>query len=495
MLDFLRKLESSFKKNGHRNAIYQNGTSYTYAELSLAISKIRSLIQTNTETNEKVIAVVCHDDLETYASIFALWFEGRGYLPLNPEMPEIRNEAIVLQSGVKTILNSKKENLFLKHRVIHSADLSATEVNQPSLIVSDSCIAYYLFTSGTTNLPNCVPITFSNLESFIRSFNRLGFDFSFRDRFLQMFELTFDLSIVSFIMPLFYGACVYTVPRGKIKYSYIAELIEDYHITVALLTPSILTLLRPHFKDIKASSLRYCFFCGEALHADIVEEWFKCIPNATIYNFYGPTENTIFCTSYAVKRFGNNESCNGILSIGKPMESNIVLIVDEEDKSLANGKVGELCLAGPQLTMGYWNNHERNAAAFLNITTDGATNMFYKSGDLCKYSENGNLLYIGRKDLQVKVQGHRVELSEIEFHVKTFLKSTTIAVRYIHSEIILFIESSEFETFDLMAYLKKNLPFYMLPKRIEFIDTIKLNSSGKTDNSYFKSLMIKNENR
>ena len=182
-----------------------------------------------------------------------------------------------------------------------------------------------------------------------------------------MFDLTFDLSIMSYFIPLTIGASVYTVPFSGIKYTNIYQLLEEHDITFALMVPSIINQLKPYFDEIKLEKMRYSLFCGEALHEDITAMWSQCIPNAQIENVYGPTEATIFCTRYTFKKKGANKSVNGILSIGKPMKNNFCFILNNADSIAKVNEKGELCLAGEQLTAGYINNEEKNQEASRNL--------------------------------------------------------------------------------------------------------------------------------
>ena len=130
---------------------------------------------------------------------------------------------------------------------------------------------------------------------------------------------------------------------------------------------------------------------------------------------YGPTEDTIFCTQYAYDKNGENKTHHGVLSIGLAMEGTITIIIDEDNNPLPVGEIGQLCLGGTQLTPGYWKNEEKNKEAFFYLQFNGLLQRFYKTGDLCKCDEQGDILYLGRIDFQTKIQGFRVELSEIEF--------------------------------------------------------------------------------
>ena len=162
------------------------------------------------------------------------------------------------------------------------------------------------------------------------------------------------------------------------------------------------------------------------------------------------------------------------------------IIIDDNNQILSHGNTGQLCLGGVQLTPGYWKNEEKNKETFFDIEYKGKMERFYKTGDLCLADADGDILYLGRIDFQTKIQGFRVELSEIEFHVKAFLdKLNAVAIALTdpigNTELGLVIESGEFSTEGLQEYMKEKMPSYMIPKRIAFIGTFPLNVNGKTD--------------
>ncbi len=498
-MQLVTSLQNSIKKYDNRNAFFINGIFYSYFNLAETISRIRKAVQLNTLESEKNIALVANDDLETYASIIALWFEGKAYVPLSPETPKDRNENIIHQAQIKTIIDSSNKPLFPEYNLIESKKLSSTPIDLIPKNTSNQELVYILFTSGTTGQPKGVPITRANLTGFITAFEEMRLDINETDRCLQMFELTFDLSVMSYLIPLLCGACIYTIPKDKIKYSYIFELMDEQKLTFSLMVPSMLHYLRPYFNEIDAPDMKYSLFCGEALPLDVTEEWSKCLPNAKIYNVYGPTEDTIFCTSYAFTGTAKNKSHNGVLSIGKAMEGTFTIIVDENNQVLSFGTNGQLCLGGVQLTPGYWNNEEKNKEAFFYIDYKEKQTRFYKTGDLCYLDENGDIMYVGRLDNQIKVQGFRIELSEIEFHAKSFLgKINAVAIAIAdavgNTEIGLVIESKEFNTTLLYDYMKEKIPAYMIPKRTEFTDKFALNANGKTDRNKLKELFFSLKN-
>lgn len=486
MRQILLDINNSIIHNEARNAFFINNKYCSYIEFGHSITKIRAAIQREIGANEKQVGLVSNNDLETYAAIIALWMEGKAYIPLSPEMPEERNRIIIDQASIKTIIDSSDFPFITFEHIIQSKYLQSEKIDLMPVDSDDNELAYILFTSGTTGQPKGVPITRKNLQSFVSSFWNIGFELNEQDRCLQMFELTFDLSVVSYLIPIIRGACIYTIPKDKIKYAYIEELMETHKLTFSLMVPSILQYLRPYFSEIVCPEMKYSLFCGEALNEDITEEWSRCIPNAKIFNVYGPTEDTIFCTSYCFSRYGKNKSKNGILSIGKAMDGNKTIIINEQNDLIMDGSEGELCLGGSQLTPGYLNNISKNLDSFFYLKNESGVERFYRTGDLCVMDDEGDILYLGRMDSQIKIQGFRVELSEIEFHVKSFLnKSNAIALTIPDAlgnlEICLVIEDDAFDIQVLSSYLRLKVPEYMVPKKIKFLKRFPLNLNGKID--------------
>ncbi len=495
----LEPFVKTIRKFQDRNAFCINETFYTYNQFGFAVTKIQEALRLLPES-EPHIGLVVNDDLETYASIFALWLEGKAYIPIHPQQPAERNAEIIKQVKIITILNSSNNNPVdidnNQFKIIKTSELSVN-ASVPNIIkkTNDDNYAYILFTSGSTGKPKGVPISRKNLAGFVNAFQELNIDINENDRCLQMFELTFDLSVMSYLIPLLKGACIYTIPQDQIKFSYIDLLMEEHKLTFSLMVPSILNYLRPYFKEIKYPDLKYSLFCGEALHEDITKEWSNVVPNAKISNVYGPTENTIFCTSYLFNRKGENKSYNGILSIGKEMYNTKVIITDEKNNILPFNTKGELCLSGIQLTPGYWNNKEKNDEVFFYANIDGKKVRFYKTGDICVMDKNKDILYIGRSDSQTQIQGFRVELSEIEFYIKRYLPDRNVVVitysnQMHNTELGVCIEGKEIEEDKLFKFLKTKLPSYMIPGKIKFINKFPLNMSGKTDKNRLKEIMI-----
>lgn len=313
------------------------GVSYTYADLGKQIAAIRQALR-SAEHGSHHVGLVTNDDIQTYASIFAIWMEGQAYVPLHHTQPEERSNEIIGQANIGLVLNSLKGKSFNAGQVLCTGDLPAADFTDESVIVPDTSLAYILFTSGSTGTPKGVPITRENLVVFMDAFMAAGFNITAKDRCLQCFDLTFDVSVQSFLLPLMHGACTYTIPHDQIKYSYVYGLMDDHQLTFLVMAPSMIRYLRPYFDEIDVPSVRYCILTAEASPLDLVDEWAKCIPNAEILDFYGPTEATIYCTYYRYKRNGVNKQLNGMLSIGVPMEGMTGLILDDQRKPLPGEK-------------------------------------------------------------------------------------------------------------------------------------------------------------
>lgn len=478
-----------------RNAFCIDGKHHTYGEFWTLVSKIRTGLR-KLDLADYKIGLVVNDDLETYASIFAIWMEGKGYVPLHPKHPIERNLDIVVQAGLQKVLDSNLNTKIDDSLVVKTEEFNSLPLTTDIIDVSDEALAYILFTSGSTGKPKGVQISFKNLDSFVSAFLDTGFQLDQTDKCLQSFDLTFDVSVQSFLIPLIHGASVYTVPHDQIKYSYVFGLLDDHELTFAIFAPSMIHLLRPYFHEIDLPNLRYCILTAEASPIKLVKEWAACIPNSQIFNFYGPTEATIYCTYYEVKLSDKIKEANGLLAIGKPFNGVNIAILDEHLKPVTKGDKGEMFVSGDQVTSGYWNNPDRNKETFEVLDFNGSPQRFYRTGDLCLEDEDGDFLYYGRLDNQVKIQGYRIELGEIEFHARESIGGKN-AVAFIYpghtgsNEIALCLETNNIDKNAILASLKSKLPPYMIPSKINNLDEFPLNTSDKVDRKQLKTLIEK----
>jgi len=487
----LERIRESCEKFPERNAFYIRKRYYNYNELAGKITSCRKIIAKLNPKKASLIGVITHDDIDTYASIFALWFEGYVFVPISSRNPAHRNGSLIEQTGLKYILSSQQESMVIpESHVSKLVKLSlpvSDEINLRFPEMRGNDLLYILFTSGSTGVPKGVMLNRSNFDNFLDNFIGIGYEFSEEDRFLQIYDLSFDASLHCYVLPLCFGACVYTVPQDEVKYTYSLKLMRDHEITFAKMPPSTIYYLRSFFKDIKLEKLRYSLFGGEPLHVDIAMEWLQCIPNARMQNVYGPTEVTINCTYYdcgpakvPIKSF------NGIVSIGKTFGDSKSIIIDEMGEAVCDGARGELCISGSQVTDGYFKNPGKTNSAFIAIKTVHGDLKYYRTGDMVMRDPDGDLLYIGRVDNQVQIQGFRVELGEIESNARKFPGSGQLAAIALPSDvgnmqIFLIMENFNGQPEEMREFLKEKLPSYMWPVKIISISEFPKTVGGKID--------------
>ena len=503
-MNFLEKIAENFERFEDRNAFCIKEQFFTYGELNELCCGIVDIIKKNISGKQNTIGVITYDDPETYASILALWFTGNIFVPINPRNPETRNIDIIKQAEIKTVLTSvgiisnlvKSQNV----KVLKTKDLATGSgilyENQRAFKNNQDAdnIFYLLFTSGSTGKPKGVPISFRNLDSFINDFISFGYEFTPDDRFLQIYDLSFDASVRWYTIPLVTGGCIFTVPQDEIKYLYALQLMTKHELTIVEMPPSAMSYLRPYFKSIRLEMIRYCLFGGEALDYGLVADWSDCVPNATIQNIYGPTEATINCFIYDWNRNHPDKQFNGIVSIGKPFGANLAMVADNNHQQVKSGIMGELYVAGPQITPGYWKNKEKNKESFVVLNIDKRQERFYRTGDLALVDNDGDFMYCGRKDEQVQVDGFRVELGEIEHHARELLKSVNVAATSVRSnkltiEIHLFVEDMNADITELKKYLESRLPIYMQPFKIHKIEEFPKSAGGKVNKQELRRIL------
>lgn len=494
---FLEQLIKIFEVHGKRNAFCINDTFYTYEELMLHATAIQQQILQKGGSNTGKVALLTSEKIEDYASILACWFLGYAYVPVNPLMPAERISKIIEDAEIDCVLTATDNaedkfhelklgttvNAIITNNTI-TGSTAALQFNLPDL----QDVAYILFTSGSTGVPKGVPITHANIEAFIDSYNALGIPTDEHDRYLQMFELTFDVSVASYLMPLLTGACVYPVSSKGIKYLNVIKILKKHKVTIATIVPSIIKYLKPYFDEITLPCIKCCILTAEAINEKLAFEWMKVIPAAAVYNLYGPTEATIWCTGYLLPGVEeHSKSHNDIIAIGQPFKNVATLIVNTDLSEVPLREKGELLLCSTQLTSGYVNNTERNTESFVEINGD----RYYKTGDICYLDEQGDIYYCGRKDDQVKVQGFRIELGEVDMLVKKHMPEfSTVVIKYEDqnniTQIGLIVEGGKDE--GLLSRLREFLPYYMVPQKVVYVDVLPQNSSNKIDKVKLKAL-------
>jgi amino acid adenylation domain-containing protein len=495
----ISKVKQNIETFSTNQAFVINETGVTYAQFGQLISNIRNLLRSIPYHKNEIIGIVTNNDIETYASIYALWFNGLCFVPINPLFPINRNRAIIEQTSIRFVLSSKDatEDIITSNeiQILSTKNLPDSPINLTLPELSDEDLMYILFTSGSTGVPKGVPINRGNVNGLVSGFFSIGYTLNENDKFLQMFDFTFDISVLCYVLPLCIGASVHTIPLDNIKFFAIYHILQKHQITVAMMVPSVIAFLRPYFNKIRLPDVKLSLFSGEALYDEIVAEWANCAPNAIIQNYYGPTEATVDCILFNWdKSTRKTKTYNGIVAIGKPFGDTKALILDDDGCVVSGFEKGELCISGNQVTTGYYKLPEKNESSF--VTINGFR--YYRTGDLVYRDNDGDLLFCGRIDHQVQIHGYRVELGELEHVSKQIAGNIQVAaIAYEralgNTEIHLFLESCSISIPEVAIYLQKVLPSYMQPIKIVNLETFPLTSSGKTNRNEFLNMIEKQQ--
>jgi amino acid adenylation domain-containing protein len=528
MLDNPRTLATGFLRSAERYpnrvALEIGSTKITYEGLYYSANSLARTILRNVPAGGPALtAVFAYRSATAYAGILGSLMAGHGYVPLNPNFPPERTNTMLRRSGCRSlivdaaaqpqlaeVLHQLTEPILIilpecvdtseyaarspQHRFAGAAELNGDCTNSPRNSSPDA-IAYLLFTSGSTGVPKGVAVAHRNVVHFVETaVERYQIEES--DRFSQTFDLTFDLSAFDMFVAWERGASVCCPSRKALLNP--VQFIRDERLTVWFSVPSVALMMKQlgALKPGAFPNLRWSLFCGEPLSADLAAAWAEAAPRSTLENLYGPTEVTIACTAYRWQ--GNQspaESENNIVPIGYPLAGMKALVTDDHLKEVAPGQEGELLMTGPQVSLGYWRDHEKTAKSF--VVPPGAASTYYRTGDrVCRSAVDGSLTFRGRLDHQIKVQGYRVELQEIEALIKQEAGvNLAIAVGWPlrppsgAGGIEAFMTPGPVDVDIVRERLKARLPRYAVPRKIHVIDCWPLNSNGKIDRSQLLKLL------
>jgi non-ribosomal peptide synthetase component F len=318
------------------------------------------------------------------------------------------------------------------------------------------------------------------------------FDITSDDSFGNQAPFYFDNSILDIYSTIKTGATLYIIPR-KLFFQPVPllEYIRDNRINTIFWVPSALMVVSKlkAFRNVDLSDvLKRVLFCGEVMPNKQLNIWRKYLPDVVYSNLYGPTEITDACTFYTVDRqFSDDEP----LPIGKPMRNTDILVLNDKDEPVKGDEVGELCVRGTSLAMGYYNNPEKTSTAFVqNPLNKAVPEVIYRTGDLVKYNEFGELLYLSRKDFQIKHLGHRIELGEIETAAASLEEITLCCCLYDEKrqKIVLFIDADLDKDY-MRQSLSLLIPEYMIPGKYVYMENMPINANGKIDRVKLKEML------
>jgi amino acid adenylation domain-containing protein len=507
---FLRSAE----RYPDRPALVVDGETYAYRELLGHAAAVAEAIRRGGPSGSPLVAVHGERTMWTYAGILGALLAGRGYVPLSPSFPAERTRAMLERSGADAVIVAGPDHEAIApvlegadpmlviapdsttppewarpstHRVLCAGDLERHAGPPPAPIdVSPESIAYLLFTSGTTGTPKGIGIRQSNVTAYVRAaLDR--YDIGPEDRCTQNFALTFDLSVHDMFVTWSAGAALCVAPARSVMAP--AAFVQEQALTSWFSTPSTaalmlrLRMLRPN----AFPSLRWSLFCGEALPANVADAWRDAAPASTLDNLYGPTEATIACTAFRYEGSASGaDLVNGVVPIGRPFGGTRVAVVDGDLAPVGPGAPGELLLGGDQLAPGYWRDAERTEAAFVRAPALSPAGPWYRTGDLVSIDGDGELIYRGRLDDQIKIRGHRVELQEVESVLRQASgSSSVVALGWPRTPagadgIIAFLVGGTTDA-QILDGCRERLPDYMIPSEIHRLEAMPLNPSGKAD--------------
>jgi non-ribosomal peptide synthetase component F len=332
-------------------------------------------------------------------------------------------------------------------------------------------------------------ISAGSVRHFLQSM-RTRFAFTRDDRVAEPIELSFDLSVFNMFMTWNAGASLHLVPASQVMAP--AKFIKQNRITVWFSIPSVITMMK-RTKSLKPDSLpelRYSIFCGEPLPLSAVQSWREAAPNSIIDNLYGPTEATVACLQERVTDSPVVTPQRGIISIGDPIPGMEACIVNSNLQVLPPTQSGELAVSGPQLASGYFHAPDLTSLRFKEISGK----RWYLTGDLAYQDEAGKFHHLGRLDHQVKILGYRVELEEIEAHLRDVSGTDlTAAVAWPVSngtaEGIVGFVAKPIVPEQVRESLRKRLPSYMVPSSIRSLEHLPLSPNGKIDRNALIKLL------
>ena len=475
-----------------KNAFIDPDQSITFASLVNKARSIGSALLTYVPP-KNVIGFYLDKSCEAITGFLGAVYAGCGYAQLNLRHPASRILSIVesLNAGVVVTDRAHAEALSaigIQDRILILEDLMCGPANLESLSrVRSSMIdldpLYVNFTSGSTGSPKGVVVCHRNVIDFIPVFIET-FGIQESDVLANQAPFDFDVSVKDIYSGLFTGSTVAIIPTPYFTQPVtLMDYLCENRVTILIWAVSALCFLTTMnaLAYRVPDQIRMIMFSGETMPVKHLKKLQKYLPEATYINLYGPTEITCNCTYFVLNRsFEDYES----IPIGIPFQNERVFLLDEKDQEVTSpGNVGELCVSGSSVALGYWRNPERTNAVFTqNPLNPNIFERIYRTGDLIRIEENGDWVYLSRKDFQVKHMGHRIELGEIETRLNAIDGIERALVSYLHDKgrILAFLcGTTSKET--IIETLRVTLPDYMIPNLFCFVDQMPLTKNGKID--------------
>ena len=504
MKNVLEYLERSAEKYSENIAAEDEHGKCTYHELLENSRKVGNSLADKIKPKSPV-AVFMDKSIDALCAFFGTVYAGGFYSLLNPKLPEERLRQIQSVLNASAVITDREnfdlaQKIFENDKILLSDDLKTdSEEDRLSDIrekMIDTDPLYANFTSGSTGVPKGVLVSHRSVIDFIDVFTDT-FAIGQNDIIGNQAPFDFDVSVKDIYSAVKTGAKLVIIPMRL--FSNPAELLDficERNVTAMIWAVSALCLISTfHGLDYRVpNQVNKVLFSGEVMPLKHLKSWTEHLPNAEFVNLYGPTEITCNCTYHIIDRSRNYE--NGI-PIGKAFPNKDVFLLDPDDNEVTvNETIGEICVRGTALALGYYNAPEQTAKAFVrNPLNPYYPERIYRTGDFGKYDENGDIMFCGRKDFQIKHMGHRIELEEIERAINNTPGIERCCCIFDESKSRLYgFYSGVPDKKELHASLKERLPDFMIPGALRKLDSLPITPNGKIDRKALSAAVKGNKN-
>ena len=498
ILDYL---EETAARLPDKTAFADPDTAVTFAQLVRGARAVASALLRCTRPR-MVLGFYMDKSVAALVGFMGAVYAGCAYAPLNLRHPAARIMSILDTLDAPVVITDRahlpqleamqpgRTLLCVEDLLAHEEDGTGLAAVRRGMIDVDPL--YVNFTSGSTGTPKGVVVCHRSVVDFISCFTEI-FSVTERDVLANQAPFDFDVCVKDIYSGLFTGATVQIIPTAYFTQpTKLMDFLCDRGATMLIWAVSALCFVTTmNALDYrKPETLRAILFSGEVMPIKHLHKLQKHLPDVMYVNLYGPTEITCNCTYYIVDRaFEVGET----LPIGVPFPNERILLLREDNTPAAPGEVGELCVSGTAVAMGYYKDPERTAAAFTqNPLNPAFLETIYRTGDLVRLAENGEMVYVSRKDFQIKHMGHRIELGEIETALCAVEGVERACCLYLHDKgKILCYTCGPAQKAQIVEALHVTLPAYMIPNLFRTIDAMPLNKNGKIDRNALMALYEK----